>query len=202
MFIETSRPNDRVAQLTLNRDEKRNALSEPLLAELSAAIEHALIDAPSLLITGAGSCFSAGADLSEGDPAGIYPALKRVIDQIRSAPVAVIAHVNGPAIGAGAVLAAACDIRVVAPTARFAVPVALMGVNVAPELTDWLTSLVGGSRARTMLLTGAQLAANDAVASGFAAGEGTLDDALALAALTTPPDASATTIASIKEAFK
>ncbi len=198
-FINVTRPANSVAVLTIDRDEKRNALSEELLVELADTLEHELIDAPSILLTGAGSVFSAGADLSSGDPAAIYPALKRVLEIIRGAEKAVVAYVNGPAIGAGAMLAGACDTRVVAPSARFAIPVARMGVPVTPELADALADLVGGARARTMLMTGMPINAATAVDCGFAALRGTVDDAVEVA--TVCADGSPATIASIKSAF-
>lgn len=199
MFINVTRPANSVTVLTIDRDEKRNALSEELLVELADTLEHELIDAPSILLTGAGSAFSAGADLSSGDPAAIYPALKRVLEIIRGAEKAVVAYVNGPAIGAGAMLAGACDIRVVAPSARFAIPVARMGVPVTPELADALADLVGGARARTMLMTGMPINSATAVDCGFAALRGTVDDAVEVA--TVCADGSPATIASIKSAF-
>lgn len=200
MLINVTRPADSVTALTINRDEKRNALSEELLVTLAEELERALIDAPSILLTGAGSAFSAGADLSAGDPAGIYPALKRVVDLIRGADKAVVAYVNGPAIGAGAMLAGACDIRVVAPSARFAVPVAKMGIPVPPELAHALARLVGGARARTMLMTGLPINSATAVDCGFAAVRGSFDDAVEVAKVSAA--GSPATIASIKAAFR
>lgn len=199
MLINVTRPVDSVVALTINRDEKRNALSEELLVSLAEELEGALIDAPSVLLTGAGSAFCAGADLSAGDPAAIYPALKRVLEIIRGADKAVVAYVNGPAIGAGAMLAGACDIRVVAPSARFAVPVAKMGVPVPPELAHELAGLVGGARARTMLMTGMPINSVTAVESGFAALRGSFDDAVEVAGVCAA--GSPATIASIKAAF-
>lgn len=199
MLINVTRPVDSVVALTINRDEKRNALSEELLVSLAEELEGALIDAPSVLLTGAGSAFCAGADLSAGDPAAVYPALKRVLEIIRGADKAVVAYVNGPAIGAGAMLAGACDIRVVAPSARFSVPVAKMGVPVTPELADQLAGLVGGARARTMLMTGMPINAVTAVDCGFAGLRGTFDDAVEVAAVCAA--GSPATISSIKSAF-
>ena len=199
VFINVTRPANSVAVLTIDRDEKRNALSEELLVELAETLEQELIDAPSILLTGAGSAFSAGADLSAGDPAAIYPALKRVLEIIRGAEKAVVAYVNGPAIGAGAMLAGACDIRVVAPSARFSIPVARMGVPVTPELASALADLVGGARARTMLMTGMPINAATAVDCGFAALRGTFDDAVEVAKVCA--DGAPATIASIKNAF-
>lgn len=199
VLINVSRPADTVAALTIDRDEKRNALSEELLVELKDKLEQELIDAPSILLTGAGSAFCAGADLSAGDPSRIYPALKSVVDVIRGSEKAVVAYVNGPAIGAGAMLAGACDIRVVAPSARFAIPVAKMGVPVPPELAHELARLVGGSRARTMLMTGLPINSVTAVECGFAAVRGTFDDAVEVASVCAV--GSPATIASIKSAF-
>lgn len=199
VLINVTRPADGIVALTLNRDEKRNALSEELLVALEQELERALIDGSAVLLTGAGTAFSAGADLSAGDPTGIYPALKRVVDLIRGAEKAVVAYVNGPAIGAGAMLAGACDIRVVAPSARFAIPVAKMGVSVPPGLAAELAGLVGGARARTMLMTGMPLNTAAAVDSGFAALRGTYDDAVEVAKVCAGGDPA--TIASIKNAY-
>lgn len=206
MSVAITWPAEGIAQLTIDRDAKRNALSSSLLRELIDALSHPSFtsstpsSSPSaILLTGAGSCFSAGADLSEGNPEDIYPALVELISQIRTLPIAVVAYINGPAIGAGAMLASACDIRVVAPSAYFAIPVARMGVTVDKDLADSMTALLGGARARTMLMTGAPLSATDAVSSGFAAAEGTLDDALTIAI--TCAAGNPATITSIKDSF-
>lgn len=199
VLINVTRPADGIVALTLNRDEKRNALSEELLVALERELGRALIDGSAVLLTGAGTAFSAGADLSAGDPAGIYPSLKRVVDLIRGAEKAVVAYVNGPAIGAGAMLAGACDIRVVAPSARFAIPVAKMGVPVPPSLAAELADLVGGARARTMLMTGVPISAVTSVECGFAALRGTYDDAVEVARVCAGGDPA--TIASIKSAY-
>ena len=202
MSVAITWPAEGIAQLTIDRDAKRNALSSSLLRELIDALSPPSFTSSSpsaLIITGAGSCFSAGADLSEGNPEDIYPALVELISQIRTLPIAVVAYINGPAIGAGAMLASACDIRVVAPSAYFAIPVARMGVTVDKDLADSMTALLGGARARTMLMTGAPLSATDAVSSGFAAAEGTLDDALTIAI--TCAAGNPATITSIKDSF-
>lgn len=199
MFIETSWPAANIAVLTINRDEKRNALSAEVCDELTDAIEAASETARAIVITGAGSAFSAGADLSTGDPEAIYPALSRLVAYIRTVPIAVIGHINGPAIGAGALLASACDIRVVDPSAHFAIPVAKMGVEVTPGIADAFAGLVGGARARAMLMTGASMDSDESVASGFAMRQGSADDAIEAARVCV--EGSAKTIASIKKAF-
>lgn len=200
MTVEITWPAEGIAQLTIERDEKRNALSTSLLDLLIDAFRQALTSRPcAIVLTGAGSCFSAGADLAEGNPEDIYPALVKLIDLIRAIPVATIAYVNGPAIGAGAMLAAACDIRVVNSTSFFAIPVARMGVKVDRQLAESMTDLLGGSRARMLLMTGARLSAAEAVSGGFAAAEGDIEAAVDVARVCASGDPQ--TIASIKEAF-
>lgn len=198
--IRITWPAEGIAQLTIDRDEKRNALSSSLLNSLISAFQHTLTSHPSaIVLTGAGSCFSAGADLSEGNPEDIYPALVKLIDLIRTTPIAVIAYVNGPAIGAGAMLAAACDIRVVSSSSFFAIPVARMGVKVDRQLAESMTALLGGSRSRMLLMTGARLSCADAVSCGFAAVEGDVEAAVEVARVCAFGDPE--TIASIKESF-
>lgn len=168
MTISVSRPAPRVAQLTIDRDEKRNALNTEVCTSLERALSDSLIDARAILITGAGSAFCSGADLSGGDVGKFYPAMESLFMAIRRAPVPVIAYVNGPAIGAGAMLAAVCDLRVVSPTARFMVPVADMAIGVNDVLVKSFELQMGGSLARAMLLAGATMSASDAEATGFA----------------------------------
>lgn len=179
--IKTESRGD-VAVLTLDRDEKRNALS----VGLAQALVGALADASgsrSVLLTGAGSCFCAGADLGEdkidGDFFEIFDTLVRTI---RALEVPVIAYVNGPAIGAGMMLSMACDIRVAAPSARFSIPVGDMAIGVDEWVAGSLASLVGASRARAMLLAGLPLTYDDAVACGYVLA-GSLDGAVELAEL-------------------
>ncbi|MDR7330320.1 enoyl-CoA hydratase-related protein [Corynebacterium guangdongense] len=173
----------RVSLLTLNRDAKRNALS----VELCRAVEEALRDcldsgARAVVLTAAGSVFSAGADLAEKDFAGeLYPALEHLMTAIRRHPTVVIAAVDGPAIGAGAMLAMACDVRVVGPDASFRIPVTDMAIGVDEDTVTALNSLVGGSRARAMLLLGTELDAEAALDSGFAMFPGDAGAALDLA---------------------
>lgn len=200
-LVESSRPRPEIVQITINRHEKRNALNIEVCEGLAAAIEDSLSDATvrAIVITGEGTTFSAGADLSDGDPTKIYDSFARVVHLIRTAPIAVVAYVNGPAIGAGGLLAVACDIRVVDPSARFMIPVAKMGVHVDRAFAETLAGLVGGSRARAMLLAGMPLSAETAVDSGFAALSGSIDTALELALVCASGDAG--TIASIKDSF-
>jgi enoyl-CoA hydratase len=175
---------DDVTTLEMQRPERRNALNSQLVDELrEATIKAAAEDVRAIVLTGQGSVFCAGADLS-GDAFGAdYPdrliALHKSIDE---APMPVIGAINGPAIGAGLQLAMICDLRVVAPDAFFQFPTSKYGL----ALDNWsirrLSSLAGYGRARAMLLTAEKLTADVALQTGMANRIGTLADAQAWAA--------------------
>jgi enoyl-CoA hydratase len=175
--------HERVALLTLNRPDKRNALTIALCEQLRDAAQAALIaGARALVLTGEGSSFCSGADLDSVYTAEFREALYEMLHTVVDAPVTVIAAVNGPAIGAGTQLAIAADLRVAAPGAVFAVPTARIGLAVDPWTIRRLALLAGNGVARRMLLACEQLTASDAVADGLADRAGTLTDALDWAA--------------------
>ena len=173
-----------VTTIELQRPERRNALNSELADMLREAVEKAAADdVRAIVITGAGTVFCAGADLSGDVFAANFPdkaiALNKAIDAV---PVPVIAAVNGPAIGAGVQLAMICDLRVVAPEAFFQFPIARYGL----ALDNWsirrLASLAGHGRARAMLLAAEKMDAQTALLTGMANRIGTLADAQAWAA--------------------
>jgi enoyl-CoA hydratase len=173
-----------VTTIELQRPERRNALNSALGDALREAIQEAAADdVRAIVLTGAGTVFCAGADLSGDVFAADFPekaiALNKAIDAV---PVPVIAAVNGPAIGAGVQLAMICDLRVVAPDAYFQFPIARYGL----ALDNWsirrLSSLAGHGRARAMLLAAEKLDAQTALMTGMANRLGTLADAQAWAA--------------------
>jgi enoyl-CoA hydratase len=168
-----------VTTLELRRPERRNALNSELADGLRRAVETAVAeDVRAIVLTGQGSVFCAGADLSGDAFAADYPdrliALNKAIDE---APMPVIGAINGPAIGAGLQLAMICDLRVVSPDAFFQFPTSKYGL----ALDNWsirrLTSLVGHGRARSMLLTAEKLTPDVALQTGMANRIGTLADA-------------------------
>ncbi|WP_299563877.1 enoyl-CoA hydratase [uncultured Mycolicibacterium sp.] len=174
-----------VITLELQRPERRNALNTELVDTLREAVQSAAAEegVRAIVLTGQGTVFCAGADLSGDVFAAEFPdkatALNKAIDAV---PLPVIAAVNGPAIGAGVQLAMICDLRVVAPEAFFQFPVAKYGL----ALDNWsirrLSSLVGHGRARGMLLAAEKLDAQTALQTGMANRIGTLADAQAWAA--------------------
>ncbi len=172
-----------VTTIELQRPERRNALNSELVDALREAVEKAAQDdVRAIVLTGQGTVFCAGADLSGDVFAASFPdkaiALNKAIDAV---PVPVIAAINGPAIGAGVQLAMVCDLRVVAAQAYFQFPIARYGL----ALDNWsirrLSSLVGHGRARGMLLAAERLDAETALMTGMANRLGTLADAQAWA---------------------
>jgi enoyl-CoA hydratase len=172
-----------VLTIELQRPERRNALNSQLGEELREAVEKAAgEDVRAIVLTGQGTVFCAGADLSGDAFAADYPdrlvALNLAID---ATPVPVIGAINGPAIGAGLQLAMICDLRVVAADAYFHFPTSKYGL----ALDNWsirrLSSLVGYGRARGMLLAADTLPADVAFQTGLANRIGTLADAQAWA---------------------
>jgi enoyl-CoA hydratase len=173
-----------VITIELQRPERRNALNSQLAEELREAVQKAGDGSiRAIVLTGQGTAFCAGADLTGDAFAADYPhrliELNRAID---AAPIPVIGFINGPAIGAGLQLAMVCDLRVAAPDAFFQFPTSKYGL----ALDNWsirrLSSLVGHGRARAMLLTAEKLTAETALQTGMANRIGTLEDAQAWAA--------------------
>ncbi|MGV8871372.1 MAG: enoyl-CoA hydratase [Rhodococcus sp. (in: high G+C Gram-positive bacteria)] len=168
-MIGHSRDGD-VVTLELQRPDRRNALSTELCLAVRHGVEQAERDgARVVVITGQGSSFCAGADLTgEAFPESFGQILEEMLTAIEHAAVPVIAAVNGPAVGAGTQLAIACDLRVVAPGAFFEIPSTRLGIAVSNWTVERLAALAGGGVARTILLGGERVYPEQAFASGLA----------------------------------
>src|SRR5687767_13910162 len=131
-----------VALLTIDRVERRNALDHEALDQLLDA--HAgTSGARVVVLTGAGGHFCAGADLGGVEDTGFTDVLRGVLAALRDDPRPLIAAVDGVALGAGAQLAVACDLRVATPAARFGVPAARLGLMVDHWTIQRLSLLAG-----------------------------------------------------------
>lgn len=157
-----------VATVTLNRPEKRNALSIALRDEISTALDDlaAAEGVKVVVVAAAGPVFSAGFDLDEFDRLGepgfadkLWASSDRFHRTVLGFPLPLVASVNGAAIGGGFDLAVMCDLRVASQTARFSHPeLEFVEVVYAP-----LQELVGGAVARDLCLTGRIVEASEAL---------------------------------------
>jgi enoyl-CoA hydratase len=177
----TSTTSDRVTVLTIDRTQRRNALNHDALDELDGAISAAAEGSRAIVLTGAGGHFCAGADLTELEDVGFTDRLAEVLTRLTQVPVTTVAAISGSCMGLGMQLAVACDLRVVADDARFAVPVARLGLMVDHWTLDRVARFWGEGAARHMVLTGAVLSAEDAWRLGFTQVRGDLDAAIELA---------------------
>lgn len=170
---------DRVATLTLNRPDRLNALSTPMLDALIEALPRFAADAQIALVvlTGAGRGFCAGGDvksMAEGSSQlGVQDAVQRLRGRMEASrllheiPKPTIAMVNGPAAGAGLALALACDLRIAAQSARFITAFVNIGFSGDFGGSYFLSKLVGTARARELYYTGEPLDASQALALGI-----------------------------------
>ncbi|MEU7814012.1 enoyl-CoA hydratase-related protein [Pseudonocardia sp. NPDC049154] len=165
--LSTRREGDTLV-LTLDRPDRRNALTVALVSALADAVAAApAAGARTVLLTGAPPVFCAGGDLTDLSAVAdrgalavsetIYGQFHRLVRTLGEVPVPVVAAVNGAALGAGLDLAAVCDLRVASSEAVFAS--SWIGVGLVPGMggATWLTRLLGGARAAELVLTGKRI---------------------------------------------
>lgn len=188
---------DATAILTLNRADKRNALSRALIEAIAQAFDRATKDtaARCVILRAAGSVFCAGMDLAELQASLDIPKdrspiwddafrLASLYDQIYQCPKPTIAAVQGAAVAGGAGLVTVCDLAISVPEARFGYPEVRRGL-VAAMVMPHLMRHVGERMSRYLLLSGELIDAATAVRSGLinevVPADGLLERALALA---------------------
>jgi enoyl-CoA hydratase len=163
---------DHVALLTLCNPKRRNALTEQSSAALRDAVRacEADPDVHALIVTGEGTAFCAGADLSALGVA-TDEGLLRLYDgflAVAESTLPTIAAVNGPAVGAGLNLALACDVRIAGPAAMFDARFQRLGIHPGGGMTWLIHRAVGPETARAAVLFGKRFDAAEAVAHGVA----------------------------------
>lgn len=169
--------DDGIGRITINRPEKRNALTDAMWRALPGAFDwlvgqrHARV----VIVEGAGGKdFSAGADIGEfetlrkdGETARIYETGNSdAFAAIRTCPVPVIAAIRGICFGGGFGIAAAADIRLADDTARFAIPAARLGLAYPVDAVQDLVRALGDQQARLALFSAREMSAQDALACG------------------------------------
>ena len=167
---------DGIMQITINREDKLNALNLGLIAELNVAIQELYDNAEikGCIITGNGEkAFAAGADISEFVGMNAADAKKMsknghdVFNKIENAPKPVIAAVNGFALGGGCELAIACHIRLASKNAKFGQPEVNLGIIPGYGGTQRMPQLVGKGKAFELLMTGDMIDAQEAYRLGL-----------------------------------
>jgi len=159
-----------VTRITLNRPDKRNALSLELMSELIPALR--AVTTPVVVIEGAGPCLSAGHDLSEmtgreiDDYRAIFDACCELMEAVQGIPQPVIAMVRGIATAAGCQLAATCDLVICEEGSRFGTPGVKIGLFCSTPMVA-VSRVIGPKRAMQMLLTGIPIDARTAAGWGL-----------------------------------
>jgi len=171
-----------VRVITINAPDRKNALSFDDLGDLKFAVSKTSRTAETklLVITGEGDHFCAGFDLNEMRAAVTKPTASRfgrdlqsegneIVDSLADSSVVSIAIMNGPALGGGAEIACACDLRIANPNTYFEFRHASLGLVPAWGTLDRLKSLCGEGHAARMLLLAARVEAQEALAMGLVA---------------------------------
>ncbi|CAB4666357.1 MAG: enoyl-CoA hydratase-related protein [Ilumatobacteraceae bacterium] len=181
--VDISYPRDAIAQITLNRPDKLNAMTSEMVELLHESLNSVGRDREVrvVILTGAGRGFCAGLDLGGyGEAPGyewkgsvergfaIQKHIASLIPRLRSLPQPVIAAVNGPAAGGGFALVLGSDIRIAATTARFNAAFIRIGLSACDIGTSWLLPrLIGAARAQELMLTGRLFDAEEALRIGL-----------------------------------
>jgi enoyl-CoA hydratase/carnithine racemase len=168
---------DGVLRVTINRPEKRNPLSRAVLARLREVFEqqHRNDDLVLAVLSGAGDkSFAAGGDLRDLEQVrtleqarALFDLGNGAFDAIRSFPVPVVAALNGVALGGGAELAVACDVRIAAAHARIGFVQGTLNIPTAWGGGSDLAAIVGPARALELLCSARVLSAAEAQAAGL-----------------------------------
>jgi enoyl-CoA hydratase/carnithine racemase len=170
-------PAEAVARLTVSNPERRNALDREVLDAIAAALRELDrgIEVRCVIITGAGSTFSAGydiADIPEGSferdaEALVAHPFQAAMEAVSAHPYPVVAAINGPCLGGGLELAVRCDLRVAAEGARLGMPPAKLGLIYGHTGLVRFIDVIGVARTKELFLTGRDLSARRAEAIGL-----------------------------------
>lgn len=167
---------DQIFTITINRPDKLNAINKMVMDELNSAIDEVYNnpEIKSAIITGAGTkAFVAGGDISEfsvltiDEGKNIAQKGQDVFKKIENCPKAIIAAVNGFALGGGNELALACHVRIASDNAKFGQPEVNLGLIPGYGGTQRLVQLIGKGRAIEMMITGSMIDANTALQYGL-----------------------------------
>lgn len=182
--VRVERLGDRVVA-TLDRPDVRNAIDQDTIDRLHALCAELEASPRVLILTGAGGVFASGADIAQLRERRAEDARRGINSQafrrIHDLPMPVIAAIDGYALGGGAELAYAADIRIASPALRIGNPETGLGIIAAAGATWRLPQIVGEARARELLLTGRILGAEESLAWGLVSAVHPADELLSAA---------------------
>lgn len=167
---------DQIFTITINRPDKLNAINKTVMDELNSAIDEVYNnpEIKSAIITGAGTrAFVAGADITEflgltiEEGKSLAQKGQDVFKKIENSPKAIVAAVNGFALGGGHELSLACHFRIASDNAKFGQPEVNLGLIPGYGGTQRLVQLIGKGRAIEMMITGSMIDANTALQYGL-----------------------------------
>jgi enoyl-CoA hydratase/carnithine racemase len=171
--LEVDEPAEGVVRLTISNAAKRNALDQEILDSLASVLPG--LDARCLLLTGAGTIFSAGYDIGDLAPDRLaeeaaelvaHP-FQAALEALDAVAPPVVAAVNGHAIGGGLELALACDLRVAAAGCRLGMPPARLGLVYSHTGLRRFLDAIGGARTRELFLTARLITAEEGLGWGL-----------------------------------
>jgi enoyl-CoA hydratase/carnithine racemase len=171
--LEVDEPAEGVVRLTISNAAKRNALDQEILDSLASVLPG--LDARCLLLTGAGTIFSAGYDIGDLAPDRLaeeaaelvaHP-FQAALEALDAVAPPVVAAVNGHAIGGGLELALACDLRVAAAGCRLGMPPARLGLVYSHTGLRRFLDAIGGARTRELFLTARLITGEEALGWGL-----------------------------------
>jgi enoyl-CoA hydratase/3-hydroxyacyl-CoA dehydrogenase len=165
----------RVARLILNRPHRANAFNYDFLTEINEALDELekRDDVQCIVITGAGANFCGGADFAVFASGKMNEALvlselaHDVLTRFEISPKPIVAAINGPAVGGGLEIALACDIRIMSPRAQLRLPELTLGLIPGAGATQRLSRLIGGARAKEIVLLSEPVMADKALEWGL-----------------------------------
>ncbi len=173
--------NDGIAVLTMNRPEKRNAMSDPLLAELDAFFSNPPEEVKVVVLTGTAGHYCSGLDLAEHKQRDAEGTMRHsrgwhaVMDRIQFGGLPVVSAMFGAVIGGGLELATATHVRIAEPSTIFQLPEGRRGIFVGGGASVRVGRILGADRMIEMMLTGRKYSAEEGLALGlthYSVGEG------------------------------
>jgi len=158
--------------ITIDRPGQRNALSQEMWQTMREWVENLPPKTKLLVLRGTGNDFTAGSDIREFANLDVdaanqsFATMESAIQAIECLPIPTIASINGPAFGAGFILALACDVRIGSAAAKFGMPVGKLGITLQPPFLRRMIQTLGPSRTKDLVYTARSYTAEEAHAFG------------------------------------